>query len=186
MENAIRINANNYKLYAPIDPVAYSFAEPGACGSGGEIIIISNDGMSFCLNFVRGDMNKEQIEELCPIITSTEFYLFGQGDTPPAGWIPIYLGLGNHLCISEDYFPQFSEEAKGRGIVSRGHLYQQWVDIMQTIIPAKKILETKASREDDNCSSNHSNFETVAENCHVMFEGGYTVSDLMEKGHGQV
>ena len=93
MENTIRINSSNYKQYAPILPAAYSFAEPVACGTGGEIIIIDKTSKLFRLNFVRGDMTKEQIEELCPVITSTVFHIFGQGDTPPTGWDQYILDL---------------------------------------------------------------------------------------------
>ena len=184
MENHIKINANNYKQYVPIVPAAYSFAQPGACGSGGEIIIINNRGKLFCLNYVRGDMSKEQIEELCPVITSTVFHIFGQGDAPPAGWIPIYLGLGNHLCVSEEYYPAFAAESKDRGIVSRGHLYQQWVDIMQTIMKDKIVPEIEVPNENDNSSYNRSNFDIVADNSHVMFDGGFTIADLLKKGNG--
>lgn len=181
MDNYIGISAGNYSQYVPITPVAYSFAEPGACGAGGEIIIIDKEGRLFRLNFVRGDMSKGQIEELCPLITSTVFHLFGQGDTPPAGWVPIYLGLGNHLCVSEEFYPLFAEEGRARGIVSRGQLYQQWVDLMQAIMNVQDPTETKVPHEEGNCSCGHGNFDTVEKNCHVMFEGGYTVSDLLKK-----
>ena len=181
MENAITINAKNYKQYAPIVPVAYSFAEPGACGAAGRIVIVDKEGMLFCLNFVLGDMSREQIEELCPVITSTVFHLFGIGDTPPVGWIPIYLGLGNHLCVSEEYYTLFASEMKERGIVSRGLLYQQWVDIMQTIMQVIINSGAETTCEEENCSCGRDNYETVAKNCHVMFESGYTVSDLMRK-----
>lgn len=182
MENTIRINANNYKQYAPVVPVAYSFAEPGACGAGGEIIIVNKEGKLFCLNFIRGDMSEEQIEELCPVITSTVFHLFGQGDTPPAGWIPIYLSLGNHLCVSEEYYPSFAAEGQERGIVSRGQLYQQWADMMQAVMKVKNPSEAETQDKDESCSCGCGNTDTVAENSHVMFEGGYTIPDLMKKG----
>ena len=181
MENKIRINSSNYKQYAPILPAAYSFAEPGACGTGGEIIIIDKASKLFRLNFVRGDMTKEQIEELCPIITSTGFHVFGQGDTPPTGWVPVYLGLGNHLCVSKEYYHLFATEGRERGIVSRGQLYQQWVDIMLSIMDVEILQEAETVNETGNSSCGQGNFNTVAENCHVMFEGGYTVSDLMKK-----
>ena len=128
-------------------------------------------------------MSQEQIQELCPEIGATVFHIFGQGDTPPSGWFPVYLGLGNHLCVKKELYPIFSAEVEKRGINSRGQLYQQWIDVILTVIGKKDVAQASVREQaetTDASAKGRGNFDTVANNSHVMFEGGYTVTDLLK------
>lgn len=50
MEKEIYINKGNYKEYANLDVVAFSYAHGGAMGVGGEIIVITKDAKIYSMN----------------------------------------------------------------------------------------------------------------------------------------
>lgn len=134
MSRFIKLCANNYKQHSPIDVAAFSFAEPGAQGRYGEIVIVSRIGEIYSCNYVYGDLPVECYADLCPPINDTKFNIGGQRDLPPNGWLPLYLGLGNHLIVSEDYASSFAKEMADRSIMNRGQVYQHWLSIMVGIV----------------------------------------------------
>ncbi len=180
----IKLNVDNCMSYAPIKPAVYSIAEPGACGSHGVIVVDGSDGRVFRLDYIYRSLSLVKIEELFPQIASTRLTLFGEDDVPSEGWIPVYLGLGNHLFIQSEFFPLFAEEAKTRGIRTRGELYQNWVDITRSVIQKDEVLDTMKQQGIDTVDSSErgeNNFDLIEKNSHLMFEGHFSIIDLLKR-----
>lgn len=130
MDELIRLSPENYKKHLPIDIVAFSFAEPGAIGEKGKIIIISKDKKKFKLNYIRDNFNKEQLFDIYPVIYDCEF-CFG-GAITPANWFDRDLGFGNHLIVKEYLRTQFEEKTKN--LKKPWEYYGQWEDTIMSIL----------------------------------------------------
>lgn len=186
MSKFINLCANNYKKHSPIDAAALFFAEPGAQGGYGVIVIVSRTGEIYSCNYVYGDLPVDCYASLCPPLNGTKFNIGGQRDLPPNGWLPLYLGLGNHLIVSVDYADSFAKELAARNIISRVQVYQQWLSIMLGIIlgkDSKVYLETE-----DFPYECHKNYDpnlhgkrnpAIEKNLDKMFAGPFNIADLL-------
>ena len=66
MEDVIYIDENNYRDFLNLNVIAFSFAHGGAQGSPGEIIVITQDGQKYSMNYAYGYMTIEMCDEVCP------------------------------------------------------------------------------------------------------------------------
>ena len=107
----ITLTKSNYEQYLPLDIVAFSYAEGGAMGCPGEIIIVTFDQRTFVLNHCYGDLSESEIFRICPALAECEFGPFSRHSIP-LGWKYYYLGAGNHLVINGRVCWAF-EKAKG-------------------------------------------------------------------------
>ena len=186
MSKFVNLKAANAKQYSPIDAAAFFFAEPGAQGRNGEIVIVSRIGEIFFCNFIYGDLPADCYASLCPPLNDTKFNIGGQRDLPPNGWLPMYLGLGNHLIVSEEYAVSFAKELADQSVMNRGQVYQQWLSIMVGIISGK---DSKAYLETGDFPTEcHKNYDpnlhgkrnpAIEKNLDKMFTGPFTLSDLL-------
>ncbi len=184
MEKIEKLGINDILSVAPLHPAAYSISEPGACGGYGEVLLNCIDGKIYQFSFLRRIITSEQLEALCPTIAITKLQIGGQGDFPPAGWVPIYLGLGNHLFVKEDLFDDFVAEAEEKNISSRGELYKRWPEILRSILDKNESNHKDSSHELNTCEIElpygKENFDIIAKNSHLMFEGPFTILDLLK------
>ena len=124
-KKTITLTKENYTQYLPLEPVAFSFAELGAMGSPGEIVII-NQRSVHC--FYVYDFETEIIQRILP-----ELYESLKSETSSLDWHKFYLGMGNHLFVKDSIYNEFAlraEEYKGQ----LGMLYQNWINIVLEII----------------------------------------------------
>ena len=123
-KNIIILTKENYSQYLPLGPIAFSFAELGAMGSPGEIVIIDNCTI---YRFSVYDFEDEIINTIIPIL----FESF-RNDPPSSEWHKFYLGMGNHLWVHDSLCNEFNlrvKEYKGQ----LGMLYQNWINIVLEI-----------------------------------------------------
>lgn len=164
--------AENYTLSGI---VAFSIAEPGACGVPGEVIILTEDSKAYRLNYLRGKWTPETLKKLSPVIANARLGIFGQNDCVP-GWKAVYLGLGNHLFLADSYYGLFSEKAKEEHIETKGELYQQWQDIIQAV-----LIENHLHPDGDAVVPEYSPINpSIEHNINKMFDGPVSISDLLE------
>ena len=122
MNNKIEIKKSNYKDYLPISMIAFSFAGGGAQGDPGGIKIVDIDGRIFYLNHAFGDLNENEVKEICPPLK----------ERSPEGWQIINMGMGNTLFVSKSILQQFQEKTKD--IKTPSGYYSRWVNIVLNII----------------------------------------------------
>ena len=130
MKERITLTPTNYKEFLPINIIAFSFAEGGAMGEGGSIIIVSDDGMSYHLNYVRDDWYDDCIYEICPILKECSFSAFERLKYP-TGWVYKSMGFGNHLLIHKLLEKQFSEATKD--FQAPWEYYENWEQIIEKL-----------------------------------------------------
>ena len=129
MNNKIVLNKSNYKDYLPISMIAFSYATGGAQGDPGGIKIVDIDGRVFYLNYAYGDLNKNEVYEICPPLKE-----YSPGKVPEE-WHIINMGMGNTLFVNKSIFQQFKEETKD--IKTPSGYYSTWVNVVLNIIKNK-------------------------------------------------
>jgi len=128
----ILLGKTNYLEYDLRDILALSIAEPGAMGDPGSILIVSSQG-----DFFYVDITYDQLSSVCPIVKDVKLDMFGK-DESPIGWIPIYLGCGNHLFIKDTIYEQFQLGQKKKFKENQDILlYNIWLDIVLDCIDGK-------------------------------------------------
>ena len=132
MKEKIKITESNYKGYCSIDIVAFSFAQSGAMGIPGHVIIFDSEGWVYHTNYCDGDISFKHLLEVVPVLKDSKIGV--SGHETPEGWIPFYLGAGNHLTVRSDYSVRFEEEMGKRHIETPSNLYLQWQEIMQQLL----------------------------------------------------
>ncbi len=157
--------------------VAFSIAEPGACGSAGDVIGITADGKTYRLNFMRGNWTPDTLRMVSPVIADARMGIFGQGDYSE-GWTSVYLGLGNHLYVSDSYFERFKELVTAEQIRSKGELYQKWQSIVLSMLSEGEVSspEERCADEQDYNPVN----PDIEPNLDRMFKGGFSISDMLQ------
>ena len=123
--NEVNLTEENYQQYLPIVPLAFSYAEGGACGCPCQVIIVDNDKRVYY--FYTYELKEEIAREVLPAIFECEFGWFGH-DNAANGWHGYYLGMGNHLMVSDTIFHEFNSIAEK--IENPGILYQEWFHII--------------------------------------------------------
>ena len=129
-EKVIYLSNQNYTNYLPLNPIAFSFAEGGAMGSPGQIIIIDNNRSVY--NFNICDFENEIIKLIIPELLNCRFGILGY-DEPALGWHNFYLGVGNHLMVKESIYNDFNSKAV-KCNETPGMLYQKWIDLVLEIM----------------------------------------------------
>ena len=132
MNRTIEITASNYKDYTSLDIVAFSFAQPGAMGEPGGVLIVDVTGQVYHTNYCYGGIDYNHLLEIVPILKGCEFGVFDH--QTPEGWSPVYLGFGNHLTIKADYYSQFKEDVDNKHFENTGQLYQQWLGMVMKLL----------------------------------------------------
>ena len=132
MNKIIEITESNYKDYCPLDIVAFSFAQPGAMGEHGGVVIVDVMGQVYHTNYCQGNIDCDHLLEVVPILKDCKFNIFGH--QTPEGWFPVYLGFGNHLTIKADYYSQFKEDVNNKHFENTGELYQQWLGMVMKLL----------------------------------------------------
>ena len=129
MEKEIYINKGNYKEYANLDVVAFSYAHGGAMGVGGEIIVITKDAKIYSMNYVY-DMEIEMCDKVCPPLKDCIFGLWDVEETPN-GWKGFRLGAGNFLLLAEPLYHQLKRQMFK---LAPHELYGKWIDMVVNCI----------------------------------------------------
>ena len=120
------------------------FAESGAMGEPGAIVIVTDDGDIFHCNYVYGDVKLSKLRKVIPVLGEWHPVLFGSYDNIPEGWNCEYLGAGNHLLIRNDIYDEF------KGIIGEdmnpSQIYASWFDVLDKLT---KYHKSKALSKDD-------------------------------------
>ena len=164
-------------MFHLLEIVAFSIAEPGACGAAGDVIGITADGKTYRLNFMRGNWTPDTLRMVSPVIADARIGVFGQGDYSE-GWTSVYLGLGNHLYVSNSFFTRFRELVTAEQIQSKGELYQKWQDIIHAAL-SEKNDHPNLDRNEEVPEYSPIN-PAIEHNMNRMFEGTFSISDLIE------
>ena len=130
MDEATYINENNYRNYINLNVIAFSFAHGGAQGSGGEIIVITNDTNIYSMNYCFGNMTIEMCDEVCPPLKDCIFGFF-EVEKTPVGWKGVPLGAGNFLVLTESLYNQIEYEL----IKMPPHIrYGSWMSMVKNLM----------------------------------------------------
>ncbi len=125
-KKVISLSNQNYTTYLPLDPIAFSYAEGGAMGSPGQIIIIDTNRSIYVFNIY--DFENDIVKLIIPILFECQIGMFGH-DIPAPEWHNFYLGMGNHLMVKESIYNDFYPKAV-KCDEEPGMLYQEWIDIV--------------------------------------------------------
>jgi len=105
-------------------------AEAGAMGYLGGVFLVTNSGVIFFT-----DIDKPWLEDVFPPIKNFECGLMGHGANSPDGYKHEYLGMGNHLLVSDRMYDRFNKLARKR---EHEHpekiLYNLWLDVALEIL----------------------------------------------------
>lgn len=127
------------------------FAENGAMGEAGKVLIITSGGSIFHCNYCYGDISLNKLYRSIPVLKACKFSAFGDEADIPNSWSYEYLGAGNHLLIRNDVYPDFKEVLKSNGAEYPEDVYQIWFDTAWNIIEkqnkGKLPLSTKTADE---------------------------------------
>ena len=129
MKNRIELSKSNYKKYTPINAMAFSYANGGAQGEPGGIIILDNNGTFFHFNYNEGDLKKDEIFEICPSLKEVAL------NQIPENFEKMNMGMGNTLFVNKSIFPEVKEKTKD--LKNPAALYIQWKHIILDIIKNK-------------------------------------------------
>jgi hypothetical protein len=128
--STISLRKNNYKQYLPITPIAFSYAEGGAMGCPGQVLIVDNklDVYDFSLY----DLEEDDVIKIIPIVYECQWGGY-RNIVPPRGWNYEDLGAGNHLFVADAIYEEFATRRAPYGH-SLGKLYQEWIYIVGEIV----------------------------------------------------
>ena len=131
-EDFTRITRDNFEEYRDIDIVAFSIADPGACGSPGSKIIVDSTGRIYDMRRYDSHPTDEQFLSMFPVFADYHPVIdeiMRVYKSP--GWVERYMGLGNHLFVRDDYFEKFATADRSS---SNGELYMSWLDTVLSIL----------------------------------------------------
>ena len=106
------------------DILAFSFAESGAMGEPGAVILVDKDKQFYHCNYVFGDVTEDDVLKMVPMLQDCQFGLFGRNSIVPAGWTYVNLGMGNHLVVSNEVYKSFSKRMER--FTTPPQIYQNW------------------------------------------------------------
>jgi MoaA/NifB/PqqE/SkfB family radical SAM enzyme len=128
-----RITNSNYEAYKNLDLVAFSYAFEGAMGDGGGICMIDVDGKVYYANYYYGNLQRDHIKDIIPVIEEIDFHLLGS-ESKNESWKHVNLGFGNNLFLKKDIFDDFEKRVKEADFQMAGELYQHWPGIVMAVI----------------------------------------------------
>ena len=125
------------------------FAESGAMGESGKVLIVTSGGSIFHCNYCYGDISLTKLFCSIPVLKECDFSTLGENAKIPNGWNYEYLGSGNHLLIRNDAFEDFKGKTKDAEYPE--DMYMLWFnaawDIIQQHNMGKLPIETKTPAE---------------------------------------
>lgn len=132
-DSFIRITCDNFNEFKDINIIAFSIADPGACGCGGRKVMVDAAGKVYFTHlFDDQALTEEQFLHFFPVfkdyhpLLDKNLRLYRS-----PGWIEKYMGLGNHLFIKENYLEKFNTADKS---TSKGELYMSWLNTILSIL----------------------------------------------------
>lgn len=129
---SIYLSKKNYQDHLFLDVVAFSCAQGGAQGVGGEIIVIARDASIYRMNYVYGNMSWEMCEMVCPPLRECIFGFFDVEEAP-FDWKGLSLGAGNFLVLEDSLYDRLREQIAE---MSPYELYWEWMDLVLNEIRA--------------------------------------------------
>lgn len=108
------------------------FAEQGAMGEPGNVLLITAGGSIFHCNYCFGDISLSRLCWCVPVLKECNFDVLGDNIRISDKWNHKYLGVGNHLLIRNDVYSRFKE-----GICYAEYpddIYLLWFDVVWNII----------------------------------------------------
>lgn len=131
------LTKENYALYLSEikNIIAFSYYEHGAQGLPGWIIIISDEGKVFGLNY-KTEITKDDINQILPVFSEIIFDPIGLDDIVPQDWSSLYMGMGAHLIVKNSIFERLKKMVIERGMMDyyKSDLQMNWIDITINII----------------------------------------------------
>ena len=125
------------------------FAERGAMGEAGKILIVTSGGSIFHGNYCFGNIKINSLYRAVPILKVCNFGTLGEVTGIPDDWKYEYLGAGNHLLIRNNVYADFKEALSDATFPDE--IYLTWLSAAWSIIEKQNIgkspLETKTSEE---------------------------------------
>lgn len=125
-EKAITITEENYIQYLPLNSIAFSFAEGGAMGSPGQVVIVDENSNIYC--FWLQSLERDTAKRIIHPLFECQFGMFGSSKPAP-GWHYFYLGMGNHLLVTNSLYDKFYSEVQGY-LNRPALLYQRWIKLV--------------------------------------------------------
>jgi hypothetical protein len=90
------------------DVLFLQLAEAGAMDiNAGTFSLVKPDGKMYRINFIKGDICYQDIEDAFPVMKTWNFALCGNGGAASDGWVYFYMGMGCHLVIHESVHEAF-------------------------------------------------------------------------------
>ena len=123
---SIYLSKKNYQDHLFLDVVAFSCAQGGAQGVGGEIIVIARDASIYRMNYVYGNMSWEMCEMVCPPLRECIFGFFDVEEAP-FDWKGLSLGAGNFLVLEDSLYDRLREKIAN---MPPYDLYGEWMDMV--------------------------------------------------------
>ena len=114
------------KNYLPINTIAFSYANGGAQGEPGGVIILDKEGKFFHFNYAEGDLKNDEIFEICPPLKEVALKKI------PENFERMNMGMGNTLFVNKSILQEVKEKTKY--IKRPDELYCQWKTIIHDII----------------------------------------------------
>ena len=108
-----------------------SWAEGGAMGDAGGVMIVTDDGKSYYCNWAYGDADPKLIIKACTILKKFPDL--------PAEWEYHYLGMGNHLVYLKKYDEEYRRllgENNEPELPYEVYEYQNWYSAAMKIFEA--------------------------------------------------
>lgn len=103
------------------------FAEAGAMGEPGRVLVVTAGGSIFHGNYCMGNIDVNKLFRSLPVLK-----YFGDTGGVPDDWKYEYLGAGNHLLIRSDVYREFKHEL--REVEYPEDLYPIWLDAAWSIV----------------------------------------------------
>lgn len=127
----IELTSKNYRSFLPLEIVAFSYASSGAMGDAGGVVIVTTDCCIYYFNYVWGDIDEKQMEEILPITIPADI------DSLPDEWYHMYLGCGNNLFVKQEYaerlrlaWQKYEQTLEGR----HSSLYNAWPQLVTDLL----------------------------------------------------
>ena len=138
MKETIELSNKDLNVKTFSNVVFFSLAEGGAMGEPGGVLFFDTSGQSYHFNYVFGDVEIGKVEKLFPVLSNCEFGLFGLDSQVPTGWHYVNLGMGNHLIVSDQVYPEFSRLLGSESEPSE--IYGSWAEIADSILNKQSEL----------------------------------------------
>lgn len=133
-----RIDDKNYKKYLKLNIAAFSWASPGAMGSVGEVIIITEDETRYYTNYADGTI---EMDNLLRVLHISEEPIWDEKINKKFTWVQ--LGHGNLLFVKNKYAEDMKyliEEIAPYQLYTslwdyiQNQLYRCWEDYLQIVM----------------------------------------------------